>query len=515
MGAMLIDESIKAKPGIVNLQGVTRAGITVVPERDRSALKKTVLIGSRIVVDVAAMTLAVWVTYWLRFENSSVVATFQPEYVPNLGNLLLTFIMGAPILLVYLRTFGLYDVYRHSRLLDQFPRIIWAVNAYLFTMLVITFLLKGAEITRGYLIMFLFSCVILLLLGRTLLQLALHLAGVEDVVMRNTLIVGSGEVGKQLALKLKKHHQFGLDPIGFVDDDPLYTGFEEKELSKLQVLGGFGDLESIVRDHNVGKVIVAFSGVSHEQLLDLSATCTRLGVECSIVPRLFEVITNDIKITEVGGIPLIRVRRKSIQGFSRILKVTEDYVLVSCIFLLVWPILLATAIAIKLDSPGPVFFRHRRIGRGGEPFDCFKFRSMVCDAEEMQAQLVEEDKNAQDWLCWKLKDDPRVTRVGKWIRRFSLDELPQIFNVLGGQMSLVGPRPHIQEEVDSYQEWHSPRLNVKPGMTGIWQVSGRSEIPFDEMIKLDLYYIERWSLWQDCKILLRTITAVMRRDGAY
>lgn len=513
MGAMLIDESIKAKTGIVNLQGVSRAGITVVPERDRSTLKRTALISSRVTVDVLTMTLAVWVAYWLRFQSTSVITTFQPEYVPVLRDLLFTFIMGTPFLLFYMHMFGLYDVYRHTRLLDQFPRIILAVNSYIITMLVITFLLRSAEITRGYLIMFWCSCVILLLLGRTLLQLALHLVGVEDVVMRNTLIVGSGEVGKHLALKLKKHHQFGLDPIGFVDDDPLYVSFEEKELCKLQVLGGFADMEGILHDYNVGKVIVAFSGVSHEQLLDLSATCTRLGVECSIVPRLFEVITNDIKITEVGGIPLIRVRRKSIQGFSRVLKAAEDYVLASLIFLMVWPILLATAIAIKLDSPGPVLFRHRRIGRGGKPFDCFKFRSMVSNAEELQAQMVEEDNAG--WCCWKQKDDPRVTRVGKWIRRFSLDELPQLFNVLGGQMSLVGPRPHIQEEVDSYQEWHTPRLNVKPGITGIWQVSGRSEIPFDEMIKLDLYYIERWSLWQDCKILLRTVSAVLRRDGAY
>jgi exopolysaccharide biosynthesis polyprenyl glycosylphosphotransferase len=513
MGAMLIDESIKAKPGIVNLQGVSRAGITVVPERDRSALKKTALISSRMVVDTIAMTAAVWVAYWLRFESTPVIGAFQPEFVPNMRDLFLAFVMGIPILLFFLNAFDLYDVYRHSRLLDQIPRILGAVNAYLVTMLVLTFLLKGADITRGFLIMFWCACVAFVLSGRTLLQLGLHVAGVQDVVMRNTLIIGSGEVGKHLALKLKKHHQFGLDPIGFVDDDPLYSGFEEKELCNLQVLGGLNDLETILHNYHVGKVIVAFSGVSHEQLLDLSATCTRLGVECSIVPRLFEVITNDIKITEVGGIPLIRVRRKSIRGVSRALKAVEDFVLASFIFLLVWPILLATAIAIKLDSPGPVFFRHRRIGRAGKPFNCLKFRSMVSNAEELQAQMVEED-NA-DWCCWKKKDDPRVTRVGKWIRRFSIDELPQIFNVLGGQMSLVGPRPHIQEEVDSYQEWHTPRLNVRPGITGIWQVSGRSDIPFDEMIKLDLYYIERWSLWQDCKILLRTVSAVLRRDGAY
>ncbi len=521
MGAMLVDEGIDAKLGIVPLQGVVAApgaavpGVVAVPGRQSATLKRTLLITTRVASDVVALTAAVWFSYWIRFENEQVVQAFKPQFIPDLGNMVLAFLLGAPILLLFLRFFGLYDVYRHNRLLEELPRIVGAVNAYIITMLVITFVLNSEEITRGYLIFFWLACIIFLFAGRAVLQIILHFSGVRNVVMRNALIIGSGEVGKHLALKLKKHQSFGLNPVGFLDDDPLYAGFEEKELVDLHVLGGFDDVERVIRDQRVGKVIVAFSGVSHEQLLNLSATCSNLGVECSIVPRMFEVITDDVKITEVGGIPLIRLRKKSISRFSRFLKAVEDYWLALTALLFVWPIMLATAIAIKLDTPGPVLFRHKRIGRNGVPFDCFKFRSMVCNAEEMQAQLVEEDEDSEDWLCWKLKDDPRVTKVGRFIRRFSIDELPQIFNVLAGQMSMVGPRPHIQEEVDSYKEWHTLRLNVKPGITGIWQVSGRSDLPFDEMVKLDLYYIERWSLWQDCKIVLRTIAAVLRRDGAY
>ncbi len=327
MGAMYVEESIKGTPGLVTLEGVTRTGVITVTERDRAVLKKTALVSSRLIVDSMAMTLAVLAAYWLRFENATMTGAFKPEVIPTMSELLITFALGIPLLLFYLNTFELYNVYRNTRLLDQIPRIIGAVNAFLITMLVITFILQGTEITRGYLIMFWLACVVFVLLGRTMLQMVMHLIGVQNVVMRKTVIIGSGEVGKNLALKLRKHHQFGLDPVGFIDDNPLYERFEENELCDLRVLGGMNDFERIVGSHNVGKAIVAFSGVSHEQLLDFSTTCARLGVEISIVPRLFEVITNEVKITEVGGIPMIRLRPKSITGIQRLIKAMEDYIL--------------------------------------------------------------------------------------------------------------------------------------------------------------------------------------------
>jgi exopolysaccharide biosynthesis polyprenyl glycosylphosphotransferase len=472
-------------------------------------------ISALMVMDIIMVTGAMWVAYWLRYENAFITRIYPPESGVTFGLVMMPLLAWLPFLLLSLKLAGMYDVRTRIQVLDKIPRIFGAVNAYIVSFLLVSFLLEAAAaINRGYLVFFWLSCIVLIFLGRTVLQFLLSMAGISDAVMRKTLIVGSGKVGKEVARKLMHHDGFGLIPVGFLDDDPLYTEFEEPELQDVKVLGGLKDLCRVIKDFKIEKVIVAFSGASAEELLDLASKCNKRGVECSVVPRLFEVITNEISVKEIGGIPLLRIRDKNIKGIDKVLKAMEDYILGGFIFLISLPILLVTAIAIKLDSPGPVFFLHKRVGKNGKCFRCIKFRSMSENAEALQAELVKNHNGEHGWLCWKMEDDPRITRVGKWLRKLSIDELPQIFNVLSGHMSLVGPRPHIKEEVAEYKEWHKQRLNVKPGITGLWQVSGRSDLPFDEMIKLDLYYIERWSLWMDFKVILRTFTAVFRTKGA-
>lgn len=473
-------------------------------------------VASRLFVDALAFYLAMWLAYWIRFENAYVLRVFPPENMVTFNSVAIAMLMTSPVLLFALKICGMYDTRTRVRILDRIPKIVGAVNVYLVFLLIMSFLLDSSISTRGFLVFFWMLSIVFLFGGRLLLQLVLSLAGINDVVMRNTLIVGAGKVGKEVARKLQRHDSFGLRPIGLIDDDPLYTEFSEPELKGMRVLGGLEDMTRIIGDFDVEKVVIAFTGASSEQLLDLASRCNKMGVECSIVPRLFEVITDEIMVNEIGGIPLIRLREKKIDGYRRFLKSAEDYLLGALVLLITWPLLLVTAIAIKLDSPGPVFFRHKRVGKGGKCFNCLKFRSMVDGACNMQAELVDNDTDAEHgWLCWKDQDDPRVTRVGKLIRKFSIDELPQVFNVLSGKMSLVGPRPHIKEEVQEYKEWHKQRLNVKPGITGMWQVSGRSDLPFDEMIKLDLYYIETWSVWTDFKIIMRTFSAIVSSNGAY
>jgi exopolysaccharide biosynthesis polyprenyl glycosylphosphotransferase len=465
-------------------------------------------------MDVVAVMSALLFTYWLRYENAFFLRAYPPEGSVSFNTLVFPLLAWLPFLLLSLKMVGMYQVHSRIQVLDKIPRIFGAVNAYIVSFLLVSFLMDTPVTNRGFLVIFWISCIAFLFLGRTLLQALLSAAGISEAVMRKTLIVGSGKVGKEVARKLARHDGFGLVPVGFIDDDPLYTEFEEPELRDLKVLGGIKDLCRVIKDFKIEQVIVAFSGASAEELLDLASKCNKRGIECSIVPRLFEVITNEISVKEIGGIPLLRIRDKKISGVNRALKAMEDYILGGIILLVSLPLLLVTAIAIKLDSPGPVFFLHKRVGKNGKCFRCVKFRSMFENAEVMQAELVKKHNGEHGWLCWKIKDDPRITRVGKWIRKLSIDELPQIFNVMAGQMSLVGPRPHIKEEVEQYKQWHKQRLNVKPGITGLWQVSGRSDVPFDEMIKLDLYYIERWSLWMDFKIILRTFSAVFRTKGA-
>ena len=470
----------------------------------------------RLAMDSLSLWLAIWMAYWLRFENSWFLRMFPPEHAVSLGTVTATLAVTSPVLFMALKGCGLYDVHRRVRILDSVPRIIGAVNAYIIFTLIFSFLLNSMATPRGFLAFFWVFAILFVFLGRTLLQALFSLLGISEAVMRNTLIVGAGRVGKSMARKLIKHKCFGLRPIGFLDDDPLFAEFKEPVLRDLRVLGDLGSIGKVIEDFNVEKVVIAFSTASSEELLDLASHCNKAGVECSIVPRLFEVITDEIAVNEIGGIPLIRLREKRLRGYKKVLKAMEDRVLGIAAFLVACPILLVTAIAIKLDSPGPVFFRHKRVGKDGKCFTCLKFRSMYDGAHELQVKMVNgKPDNEFGWLCWKEKEDPRVTRVGRFIRKYSLDELPQLFNVLAGQMSLVGPRPHIKEEVRLYKDWHRQRLNVKPGITGLWQVSGRSDLPFDEMIKLDLYYIETWSLWQDIKIILRTFKAIITGNGAY
>ncbi len=471
---------------------------------------------SRLLADGIAFLGAVWLAYWLRFENSYIVSAFPPESAADLSYILLVMLGTAPVLFFALKLCGMYETRARLRILDRIPKIVGAVNVYLVFLLIMSFLFDSSVATRGFLVFFWMLSIVFLFAGRMILQLSLSVAGISDTVMRNTLIVGAGNVGKEVARKLLHHDSFGLRPIGMIDDDPLYTDFTEPELKGMQVLGGLDDLTCIIRDFNVEKVVIAFTNATSEKLLDVASKCNKAGVECSIIPRLFEVITDEIVVNEIGGIPLIRLREKKINGYRKLLKAAEDYVLGTVILLLIWPVLITTAIAIKLDSPGPVFFKQKRPGRNGKCFNCLKFRSMVDGAEAMQADLVNGNGDCDaNWLIWKNRNDPRITRVGKWIRKFSIDELPQIFNVLSGKMSLVGPRPSLMEEYGFYKEWHFQRLNVKPGITGLWQVNGRSDLPFDEMIKLDLYYIETWSLWSDFKIIMRTFSAVASSNGAY
>jgi exopolysaccharide biosynthesis polyprenyl glycosylphosphotransferase len=277
------------------------------------------------------------------------------------------------------------------------------------------------------------------------------------------------------------------------------------------------DLGDVLRQIQVDSVILALPSpsLSRELLGDIREVCDREAVTLRIVPDLFELSLSrsPVDVEDFRGIPVMGLRESTIGGFNLTVKRAVDILLagsVLALFSWLWALI---ALGVRLDSSGPIYFTQTRLGKGGRPFTAYKFRSMRTDAELLLAEL--QAHNQTNGPTFKMRDDPRVTRVGKWLRRTSLDELPQLWNVLHGEMSLVGPRPPLPSEADQYQEWHRRRLAVAPGMTGLWQVSGRSELPFDEMVLLDLYYIENWSLGLDFQILLRTIPAVLSGRGAY
>jgi exopolysaccharide biosynthesis polyprenyl glycosylphosphotransferase len=325
-----------------------------------------------------------------------------------------------------------------------------------------------------------------------------------------TLIVGSGHVAQRLVRRVTEHSELGLRPIGFVDDDAHSEG-----AFGLPHLGRLRDLADLLRVHRIDRVLVAFSRAGHEELLTCIRTCRDQGVSVDVVPRLFELLDGGRRLDQIGGMPLLSLDTPSFSRVSRAAKRALDITAAGAGLILLAPLFGVVAVLIKLESPGPVFFRQERMGRRSSVFRLVKFRSMVIDADAGKQRLLDENDVA-DGVMFKIHTDPRVTSVGRVLRRLSFDELPQLLNVLRGEMSLVGPRPLvIPEALALTPGWQSRRVDLRPGLTGPWQVAGRSDIPFDEMVSFDYLYVSGWSLARDIEILFATLPAVLSGRGAY
>ena len=333
---------------------------------------------------------------------------------------------------------------------------------------------------------------------------------------QNTVIVGAGEIGQLVARKVLQHSEYGINLVGFVDADPKER---RKDVEHVALLGPPERLPALVRLFDIERVVIAFSSDSHERTLNLIRSVKDLEVQVDIVPRLFELVSPSAGIHAVAGIPLVGLARLRLSRSSRILKRSMDIALATLGLVALAPLFALIALRIKRETPGPVFFRQVRMGSGDRTFRICKFRTMVDDADLRKEDFVHLNKHVHDSgdpRMFKIPDDPRVTKFGRFLRRYSLDELPQLINVLKGEMSLVGPRPLILDEDQHVGEWARKRIDLKPGMTGLWQVLGRSDIPFDEMVKLDYLYVTTWSLWSDCRLLCRTIPHLFRaQQGSY
>jgi len=327
-----------------------------------------------------------------------------------------------------------------------------------------------------------------------------------------TVIVGAGEAGRAIMRNIVAQPELGYCVLGFLDDD---DDKRARDIGRFVPLGGTGDLASVLAEQQVDLVILTLPWTARRRIVRMVDTCEQRGVGVRIVPDLFQLSLNRVDTDSFNGIPLIAVRAPALQaeGWSYRVKRAMDLAIASAIGAASAPVALVIAAAIRLESPGPILFCQPRVGRNGRVFTLYKFRSMQEGADAARARL--HSRNEATGPIFKMRGDPRITRVGRIIRRLSLDELPQLWNVLRGDMSLVGPRPPMPCEVTEYEPWHLRRLDVAPGMTGLWQVSGRSHLTFDEMVMLDLFYAENWSLLLDLKILLRTVPTVLRGTGAY
>jgi exopolysaccharide biosynthesis polyprenyl glycosylphosphotransferase len=333
--------------------------------------------------------------------------------------------------------------------------------------------------------------------------------------LQNTLIVGAGDVGQTVARKILGHHEYGLNVVGFVDAMPKERG---PGLEHLSILGSPEEMPRLIELLDVERVIIAFSNDRSEDILAIVRSVEDMDVRIDVVPRLFEIVGSNVSLHNVEGLALVGLPPLRLSRSSRLMKRAVDVTLSTIGLVLLAPVFAVVALAIKVDSRGPVFFRQTRMGADEKTFRIFKFRTMRVDAETIKHELAHLNMHAADGgdpRMFKIPNDPRVTRIGSFLRRSRIDELPQLLNVLAGEMSLVGPRPLILEEDQHIVEWGRKRLNLRPGITGLWQALGASDIPFDEMVKLDYLYVTNWSMSEDFRLISRTVTSIVRPRRAF
>jgi exopolysaccharide biosynthesis polyprenyl glycosylphosphotransferase len=472
--------------------------------RPRGWLMRRLLLAA----DIVGLTIA----YLLAMRIAPSAAATTDRVAP--GWEVLLFVSTLPLWVLLCRIHGLYDRDEertdHSTV-DDIVGVFQVVTLGTWSFLLITNILNLPYPNLGRLVIFWLLAVALI----PLLRAGSRAIGRrQSAYVQNVIIVGSGHVAHTLADKIEKHPEYGLRVVGFVDKDDrvVVTGN-----GKTPLLGTTEDLPRLVQQYGVHRVAIAFSTDSHNQTLGVIRSMQGSDdVQIDIVPRMFEVLGTHAQLHTIEGMPLVGLPSPRLSGSSRFLKRWLDLCAAAAGLMLLAPLFLIVAVWIKLDSRGPVFFRQVRMGAGGKTFRVFKFRTMVADAESLKPEVAHLNMHLDaDGKMFKVPDDPRVTKLGRSLRRWRIDELPQLVNVLAGDMSLVGPRPLILDEDQHVMNWARRRLDLKPGITGLWQVLGASDIPFEEMTKLDYLYVTNWSLREDLRLIMLTLPALMRARAAY
>lgn len=465
---------------------------------------------SLIISDISMTFFAFWLAYYFRFELF--VQYFDPNaYVSFEKYRLLIYSM--PFL--WLTIFAANGLYTKDNLLGgthEYSKVFRSAGEGFLLIVIAGFLEPTLIIARGWLLMAWGSTFLFVAVARFFLRRVVYFLRKRGFFLTPAVIVGANQEGRWLAEQLLHWETSGLHLVGFVDNKepvtfPLYHG--------LVSLGSVDKLGEIIERFNIGEVILASSAFStRDYLLDIFR---RYGVTDKVNIRmssgLYEILTTSLTVNEIAYVPLVYVNKVRLTGIDTIMKLILDYILAIASLIVLSPFLLMIAFLVKISSPGPILHKRLVMGLNGKQFRAFKFRTMVTNGDE----ILEEHPELKKELAknHKLKKDPRITRIGAFLRKFSLDELPQLLNVLKREMSLVGPRMISPEEVSMYKQFDMNLLTVLPGITGLWQVSGRSDITYDERVRLDMYYVRNWSIWLDLQLLYQTIPAVLKGRGAY
>jgi exopolysaccharide biosynthesis polyprenyl glycosylphosphotransferase len=411
--------------------------------------------------------------------------------------------------LILLTMLGLYEDFRTKTFGNLAITIVKSSLLAGITAGSVVFILQAGLTSRLFIAVFTITTAVILLGEKKLFLVFLdfiHLRGYNQI---NLLIVGTGKRAQEFIKAVKNHANWGLRIVGLIDDE---HGMYGKEIDGFRVLGRLQDIPFIIHRKVIDRVIFVVPRLWLHRIDEALLACEKEGISTAISLDLYDLNFARTRQTDFSGFPLLEFETFSAHQWELFIKRTIDIIFSIVLLILFGPLIILTAIAVKATSSGPVFFKQTRCGLNGRKFTLYKFRSMVVGAEMKKFEL--EKMNEMDGPVFKIRKDPRITPLGRILRRTSIDELPQLFNVLKGDMSIVGPRPPLPVEVEMYEVWHRRRLSLKPGITCIWQVSGRNKISFERWMEMDLEYIDNWSLWGDFKILVRTVFVVLFGYGA-
>ncbi len=477
-----------------------------------SLIRKSVMVLVLFATDLASFVLSFLLAHHLRIHVIPHNFTDVPVYSFPLSHYILFWWLIIPLFILFLME-GLY--FRRRLFMMELKHIIKSLIFYIAVVLALMSLMHlSTVISRIVVVLSAFITLLLLPLTRYVTKILAFDLGLWK---KNVLILGAAKTGALICQGLKKNKFLGYQVTGFLDDDDRKTG---TSVEGIKVLGKIENLREILKDTTTLDVIIAMPSLQRERLLEIVEICEHYVESIKIIPDLFGIATIGAEIDTISDFLMINININLKKPWNIFLKRVLDVVLSLIVLIVGAPVLLLIAIAIRLDSPGPALFLQKRLGQssGKGRFPCFKFRTMYLNSNErLQEYLSSHPEAQQEWEQFaKLKsDDPRVTRVGRWLRKTSLDELPQVLNVLRGEMSLVGPRPYLPREIEKMDNMEKTILVAKPGITGLWQVSGRNELSFKTRCTMDIYYVRNWSLWMDLVILAKTAYIVFSRKGAY
>ena len=489
---------------------------------------KCSLVAFDVVLATASFILAFYLRHYQSVFQKSASGLFSWSHAFAPYAVLLPLVI--PIRLLLLRYYDLYRVRGEFSFVDDLARVFKATAIGSLLIIAATFMYRGGIAYRAFSYsrgIFLLDFVLVFAgvgLVRMLLRTGQIVVRRRGINLIPTLIVGRGPEASLCIREMRARPELGYRVIGIVDNLPAGV-YGSPTFEDVPVIGSLANLPEAIRESGANEVIISDPNVPGEALFDVMIqTGRRRGIEFRIAPTLLNCLPSKTEIDQLGSLPMVTLFRSPLSSGARIVKRTSDLIIATVALAILSPLWLLIALLIKLDSRGPALYKQERVGMDGRLFLFFKFRTMHADTDdathrEYQRRYISGDPNSNlgddQKPAFKLKTDDRVTRLGRVLRKTSLDELPQLFNVLRGDMSVVGPRPPIPYEVEAYELWHRKRLDMKPGITGLWQVSGRNRLPFDEMVRMDLYYIENWSLLLDIKIILQTLAVMWRAEDAY